>query len=663
MAGLMGIDLNGLRDVSVDTVDKGVLRGGDVPSVVIVQPRQIGAPLRVIAGAEAAMAVEGRGWHWPDSARVEAAPKCLRVPIKLILEALAQDRRIDVAADEMSPTELLAAAVGALARPRGSSEADTEDRPAVIAIPDDGRFLEDARQRLINAAVLAGVSPTLLWRPVAALLGLEPKLSTADVAKLADCTVGVLSCLEDGVHASRLNIEVKTDRHGSYIVPVRKSAGVYIPYRRSLGDLAADIARLAAPPDDPQNGWQLLWGNGLAFRWVLRLPAKDTVVQTAAGWQLVSGKPPQDPPQVEFSHADLLALNDYLDGVDHRLYEGPALEASCCGDRLAYFLRSRDPKNTHSLYITTNELFTARGCAIYQQRRVLDRHTYFDHLPQLRLAVRHGDDPVFINLIDPEARVEGGTIYETERDLGLSVQPGTSALNFYLLREGNAKPRHVHQELPERITSAVPVRVRIRQQPAQGTARLTLLAAGDEHHFRPIDLSWERMTEEDLTEKEVLERLREAPADVPPVQPQPCHALLWTTPITTAGGSLAQLVPKLAQQLPTNSLPEGELLALLKGHALLLTRRSSPAILTQQYVGDWKLYRAVSSDGELPGAHGDLAPALIQQFDACIKGLDRLMASGSSVTTKVRDAIIRFSGWCFLLCPNGVRRHMLVDRH
>ena len=79
---LIGIDLNGLCDVSVNDVRTGVLRGGSVPSVLVVQPRhKIGAPLRVIAGTEAAMAVEGRGWQWPNSARVTDPQQCLRVPL------------------------------------------------------------------------------------------------------------------------------------------------------------------------------------------------------------------------------------------------------------------------------------------------------------------------------------------------------------------------------------------------------------------------------------------------------------------------------------------------------------------------------------------------------------------------------------------------------
>lgn len=247
-----------------------------------------------------------------------------------------------------------------------------------------------------------------------------------------------------------------------------------------------------------------------------------------------------------------------------------------------------------------NKHLAARGCAVYQQRRDQKRHTYFDHLPQLRLAVRRGTDPDFLELIDRSARVEGGSSYDAERDLGLSVQPGATSLNFFLLREGNAKPRHVRVELLERLSTATPIRLRIHQKPAQGTARLTLVAAEDDSFFRPVELHWERMTEEDLTEQEVLERLRDKPADVPPVQLQPCHTLMWTSPVAAANGSLVLLLPLLAAHLDNGPPKSDDLLPLLTRHSVLLTRRSSPALLMRRQTRDRTLYRAVSSEGEVP---------------------------------------------------------------
>src|SRR5690606_27520443 len=106
--------------------------------------------------------------------------------------------------------------------------------------------------------------------------------------------------------------------------------------------------------------------------------------------------------------------------------------------RLPYFLREAVAPHADVLsFSTQREHLVARGCAVYQRRRKMKRLTYFDYLPQLQLAVRRGAEPVFIDLIDPNERIEGGGAYEADRDLGLSVQPGTSRLDFYLLREGH----------------------------------------------------------------------------------------------------------------------------------------------------------------------------------------------------------------------------------
>ena len=214
-------------------------------------------------------------------------------------------------------------------------------------------------------------------------------------------------------------------------------------------------------------------------------------------------------------------------------------------------------------------------------------------------------------------------------------------------------------ELPERVTAPVPINLRIRQQPAQGTARLTLVAAEDNISFRSIELHWEHMTAEDLTPDQVLDRLREEPADVPPMQPQPCHRLLWTANYASAGGSMVQLLPLLVAQLKGVSPTSDDLEPLLAKHSLLLTRRSSPALLTQQRQRDWTLYRAVSSDGAVPEPDDNLLTGLLSQFDTCLEDLDEIITAGRRLDKNLRTAIVRLGGWCFQRCPNGIRRHLL----
>ena len=62
------------------------------------------------------MAVEGRGWHWPDSAQVRSEKQSLRVPMLRILKAVIDGQPVEVAGEAHQPIELLAAAPRLAAR-------------------------------------------------------------------------------------------------------------------------------------------------------------------------------------------------------------------------------------------------------------------------------------------------------------------------------------------------------------------------------------------------------------------------------------------------------------------------------------------------------------------------------------------------------------------
>ena len=90
----IGIDLNGLSDVSVRTADGLRLRGGGVPSVVVL-PKDVSHGLTVIAGKEATRAIEGRGWRWPESAHIDTEGLSLRVPVSRLLAAMQENSEVD----------------------------------------------------------------------------------------------------------------------------------------------------------------------------------------------------------------------------------------------------------------------------------------------------------------------------------------------------------------------------------------------------------------------------------------------------------------------------------------------------------------------------------------------------------------------------------------
>ena len=250
----IGIDLNGLSDVSVRTAEGLGLRGGGVPSVVVL-PKDVSPGWTVVAGEEATRAIEGRGWQWPESARLDTKGLSLRIPVSQLLAAMQEDREVKTPhGEEIRGTNLLGAALEALAGP-GAKELDSR---IVVAVPDNGTYSDEVQQSLLDAAASRSVRATLLWRPVAAVLALEKELQRfAD--KLDGQKIGVLSLMDEGLHVSCLDIEIASDASGaSYIVPVRRQPGIAVPYIRSVLTLAERLAG-SLLDGDPEGGWQVLW--------------------------------------------------------------------------------------------------------------------------------------------------------------------------------------------------------------------------------------------------------------------------------------------------------------------------------------------------------------------------------------------------------------------
>jgi hypothetical protein len=665
MTNLMGIDLNGLCDVSVEDVGSArkttLFRGGNLPSVVVVQPRGPDEPINVIAGEEAAMAVEGRGWHWPDAAQVGDHGQGQRVPIFEILKAIADNRSIDAAGEDGPPTKLLGAAIEALARPRAGAAKASDERKVIISVPDDNRFLEAARQRVIDAATNSGLAPTLLWRPVAAVLGLGSHLPE-HIEDMHGREIGVLSCLEDGVHAARLTMEVAGEEHARYLVPVRNGAGTAALYRRPISALATELARRLAPDDDPREGWQLNWGSGLAQTMLLHAEAEislsDRIVQTKRGWDLVPDHGRADLPEVEFEPDDLRRLAKFLEKVNYTIFEGPALEAGVENNYLPGFLGEHLVPDAQALiFATRTQNLAAHGCAAYQDRIAKGQATYKDQLPQLRLAAsRERADPEFVDLLRPDQlRAIGGKPSIEECELDFKVSPGTRRLEFYLVREGKA--RHVRIDLHEPVREEVPIMMRIRQEAAQGTARLTLIGA-DANKFRPVEIHWERMEEVERTEDEILETLRQEPVKVPPVHTQLCHTWYWSQIPRGGSGALTTAVPQLFAHLNQDEPPIEDIRDLLGDMSNMLTSRGTPMTQNVAPTQGQDVYRAVSSDGQLPQPGGALTQDILDSFDDCLRRLDEMTADTGSVAPQFLSDSVRFAGWCFLHCPAELRDHL-----
>ncbi|MCH8111977.1 MAG: hypothetical protein IH905_08510, partial [Proteobacteria bacterium] len=135
--------------------------------------------------------------------------------------------------------------------------------------------------------------------------------------------------------------------------------------------------------------------------------------------------------------------------------------------------------------------------------------------------------------------------------------------------------------------------------------------------------------------------------------------MLWTEILASVGGSLADLIPELDAALEMEDPSPEDIRVLLNNMSILLTRRAPPMILTRGRVPDRTLYRAVSSNGQLPKPDGAVSQHLQTQFDRCLQLLDEMSTGSAPNLQSVRAASVRMGGWCFERCPKGLRQHLL----
>ncbi len=640
MSRHLGVDLNGLVD-QVASIEDGPVRlgQGEIPSVVVVphsQPRR-SRILSTVTGVEATRSFEGRGWAWPAAARGEGV--AARIPIADILDRVSTGRPITIRGQDHDPADLVAAAaVGLGAEERGGG-------PTTLVVRDNGTIDEEAQQRLINGFGRRRMQATLLWRPVAAVLGIEETLNpVAD--RLHGRTLGVVSVLGDGIDVSVLEIERREDDAGAYVVPVRARPGVRVPFDRPLATCAEDLAR-ALLPDDQDGGRQLVWGGGAAIRAFLNLDPGETLVQVRGRWRLLrfgGAKAGIGLPVVEddaFEEAKALLV-----GVRNVIIEGPGMAATAGSLRLRYTicldLLPKDDRTVIDGWL--NDGIVAKGAAIYAARRAMGRTTYFDHLPRLRFAALRGDEPAFIDLIPRDARLEGGEAYDPPpMDLGLWIEAGTTEIRNFLVKETDPSPRVSTVPLDRVPQVRTPVRVKIHQRPLAGLARITLIP-DDAEGLRPIELDWARMPVDGRSEEEILEYIAMGERAIPPIQPTPSHILMWP-PLEAC----LSAVPRSTYGL-LNSPKCERYISLVESR---LKRSNTPKRITNGKDSDANIYRPVSTTGDVPSASDGLSFQSVKYLDEFLNAAAGVFLAPRTPTSR-RSLALRACSWGFSRCPPEV---------
>ncbi len=660
----VGIDLNGLQDIAAFDADPDTIVGGTIPSVVIASVK-INGDIEIVAGAEATHAIAGRGWDWPDLS------KHTRIPLVEILQRLQDQSSIKIGELEISPERMFASAVSALTKTRESIEGELN---IVAAIPDDGRFDEDAQQQVLNASRIEGLNVQLLWRSVAAVLGLAGELKPF-LSKLAGREVAVISCLEDGISVSRLVIDVDAkNSEEDYLVPKRRQPGRFFPFDRAITTLA-QLASERIAEEISIKPSQIVWGDGLPLRWLLGLPDEEAIFQSETGWRRYAGNTPAWFDGLSISENLISDIDNFIEGVEFTIIEGPAVATSIAGESLNLMFHIRSALNRARELAGKKERQTlafrglstnlaSLGCVEFGDRQLAEKVTYLDHLPQLRLAVSRDNKAVFVPLIPEGESCEGGNEYDKQVDLGFSIASGTKLAEFYLLREGAFAPRHAEELLSRPSTTSIPIRMRVQQTPAQGRAKLTIEGLSPDHRIPPISVKWERMDIlKDQTEEDLIALLEKEAIFAPPIQPHPCHSFLWVYKRRSRDlldFSLADRVLYLSEKIDRNEAIQNVEIAETRK---LLSRFQAPSALTRGWGSekhpDTTRSRPISSDGEMPDASEGLDGGVLEAFDNVLNYLSNRITQ-TDLPTSDRNQIVTFCTWAFTRSPIEVRDHLRV---
>lgn len=646
MSASLGFDLNGLWDFVAegdgesDTLLKNLgVRG----SIVRLQAEQN----RWVGGAQVALAPHGKGLGWGQIGAAEN-----RIFLNDVLDRLAED---DAEATQ-------AAAFG------GFLEEQTKHADgAVFAVPDISNFDEAARDRLLRLLRHASRlrSTTLLWRPIAAILGWIKASAHARTFQPSEgLRIAVLSLMGSGIQVADAKLIRESWSDSEIWVPERDRAGVAVSGACAGENLAHRVAR--------------------EFADSLRVPEREALLGINAPWRISVGERPEFEllrmpnrswrklPDIAGGDIALAleglprTVGELLDEADALLVEGPMAGHVAWVDAILRAAGWRAGRPVHR----AEKGLVAKGCLEAALRAHAGAPVYYDFLPQLEIYARVADELRFVELIPKNTRLLGGKAYKGDAPGDFVIDKGATRLTFYLFKEDFSKGRKAEDDLPEKTTSQHRIRVSVEQVPGQGFARVRIESDTFEALRRkPLELDWSRMEIVEQSREEILaapvERSGLAYPDTVSIKGHPLH---WHSG-HRAGNLLDQLQTYVDLPLLRGNAVEGTAHAALKVLRERFRRPENPAFVARKMgvlCNDQGSFRALDSDGKLPSSSGDLAVPYEAErlLDTALakvgQEFDRLIArkSAPAVSTLVGD-IAGFATWCFWRCPPSITDFLL----
>lgn len=411
-----------------------------------------------------------------------------------------------------------------------------------VAIPD--HWDEAPQDRLLNALRRRQGAVHLLWRPVAAALGLREHWP--DVRRLVVLDVG-------GSHPE-LTV-LKLARRDGCLVPVRSRPGRHPPFPPPLSAAMHAIGRqlLRGVAASPTALWNLWYGQGWlppAIAGALRGNTTEALVLASSPFGEVFARVQLGPGQLREGFQEFASRDSHLTGLDGTqqriigLYAWVREAASMlvCPEqpfataivgwpaaiadahiRLQDALLRGAPWLAQGKFLTTTPATrisaVAQGAALFAQYRTRGLPTYYDTLPRLQLHVAEGWHTSYLDVIPDNTLIEASQVFGRTLT-GLALGGDSRRLCLRVRRNDHDLPRQAVIELPQAPESTVPLLLAAEYRAASGHAQVEVKSADPTLSLsrRKIRVHWDEMAPHQLpvAHKKVRAWLPVAPTEQGP---------------------------------------------------------------------------------------------------------------------------------------------------
>jgi len=628
---IMGLDINGWHDFAAhdqrsDADDASetnadaawtVIDGG-IGSVVVEMPKlqseKHGHSASIfVGGPQAIHSPVGLGGGWGAVGEPE-----LRISVQSLLKQwLDGDLR-----DELK------------LRIRAAVDSLTLQADEVLITLPDVHGVDEARQEfLLQAVRRVGLTPRLLWRPVAATLYALESHSLA--TPFEGMRIGCLEQTSSGFELQTLTLR-RLDEHGNLFAPERRDAGQALDCGCGLQSLHDQASRFLAEANsglEPRS----LAPSSLPTRMLMdeQISEKDEILRSAnATWYRIE-KPIVTTEAFKFEEMSLPPL----EGCDVILLVSPLR------DDLASQLARHIEAATSRSVILMHSAVIAKGAVIAGRRIERGIPHYLDHLDQMSLVVLRDNTVVLEDLIPEHAVVPANREYRSAPVTGFGWPAGARTVTFYLRKGGEF--RKWQADGVAAPGSTVPVEIQLSQWPAQGQAKVFVTSVEWEAlRQRPLYLDWSKLPVDPRSFEEIAAELKPKPV----VPQRVCgftHAALWDGRMG-GGRAFQSFVVSIDLDSPED---RSSLVAYLRGQRRIFA--GSPA----SGQSEWRAASLLDYDGSPPV---DADPNAVKALDNVLDCLADDMFVHLREKRPLKDnSLLLGLTWSFGRCPLNAKQEML----